>query len=520
MNNMASTLLSLIFLLKCVSAQDDFFTTAPFCRTAHNRDDEYKWDSYCKAHTDTWKILRNKQKYETGEDFSWQYRKTSGECGPQCRPSCVTLMLDLDKLQYDTDLTCNANELCHCQHTPRPGSTCSERDFEALFDQHPKCYLEDADCLGPTLYDNKMRRAKNMLSSSDSSSLELNECDALPDDDFYCRFQDWKIINPIDKYSCRDGDYPECLDETKIYWEFCNIVEEDPQCDYDEECEGNRCGKTCRKRTEPFPPGWTTFVVSGAIPYRPDFNPLCDGQLSLADSTSSACFLQRVEVYYPPDDDCSTIGCPHCHDCPKLQLGDKFGPLELVGFGHQIQGNKEGHSCTACDSRNSVYCEKGVELDCDDLFKWNCHESRNCYTNQELGVASFNENQCSFAEDPNAQDETFAMANKAENTVEGNDVGFITSIAVPAAVCMLLLVGLLCCCKRKCNAGGSSKGMRTNSGDDASQSSSMKDVMSVANAAKSVEMDENVETIHISNLGVLKQKLQMLDCSRPTRTGE
>jgi hypothetical protein len=158
-------------------------------------------------------------------------------------------MLDLEKFSYDTELTCTANELCHCSHVRRPGSECAQTSLEDLFDKHPKCYLEDADCLGPTLYDNKVAMANTLLPGD---GLKVQQCDSIPDDPLYCRFQDWKLITPIDRYSCKKNDYPDCLErDTKIYWEFCNVVEEDPGCDHDEECDGkgNRCGKVSSLRS-------------------------------------------------------------------------------------------------------------------------------------------------------------------------------------------------------------------------------------------------------------------------------
>lgn len=326
----------------------------------------------------------------------------SHECGPQCRPSCVTLMLDLEKLAYESQVTCTEGELCHCAHSSHPSSKCSSGRLEALFDHHPKCYLEDADCLGPTLYDNKVKRAIDLQPSIDQFT-SLQQCDSLPDEDLYCRFQDWKVINPIEKERCRDGSFPDCIDESKIYWEYCNIVEEDPACDRDEECrDGDRCGRRCPKITEPFPPGWTTFVVSGAIPFRPEWNPVCADQLPLADATNSACFLQRVEVYYPPEDEDCGIGCPHCHDCPLLSVGDKFGPLEVVGLNRGLHNDNDRRNhhggCSSCDDRGSLSsCQAGEDWKCrDGKHLPDCSRATNCFTNEVFGLGDFVDNQCTF----------------------------------------------------------------------------------------------------------------------------
>lgn len=498
-----------------------FENSAPFCYAPKYKDNEYDEADYCKADTNTWKNLRSKQIVETGEDFTWYYREASGECGPQCRPSCITLMLDLNTLDYESEITCTPNELCHCAHVPRSGSECTESRLEALFDNHPKCYLEDADCLGPTLYDNKVKRAID-LQPSIAEFADLRQCDTLPDDGLYCRFQDWKIINPIEKYSCRDGSFPECLErDSKIYWEYCNIVEEDAGCDYDEECtENGRCGKNCPKITEPFPAGWTTFVVSAAIPFRPTLNSLCAEQLPLSDATSSACFLQRIELFYPPEDADCGIGCPHCHDCPLLSLGDKFGPLEVVGFGHGIAGRTEGHSCAACDSRDSLSCGKGVELDCDDLFKWKCEESTNCYTNELLGVNNFAENQCTFGipeEASSTRGFSFATAGGHD---AGKDAGFKSAVSVPTVLLAMACMLLFLLFQRRRLRNRVAKGAYPSGALHTLEPISEDDESNASEGAKrgheDMATDENVETVHISNVNAFRQKLHLLDCTRPT----
>ena len=153
-----------------------------------------------------------------------------------------------------------------------------------------------------------------------------------------------------------------------------------------------------------------------------------------------------------------------------------------------------------------------------------------CYTNEEMGVALFEENQCSFIEQPAEQlGASVVSATSGANEVdEGDGISFseavVASLVAVAAV-VVLFVGYRII-KSLCAKGtDSSKGVQTNSvepisEDEASASSSTKDMVNVAHAASAVEVDENVETVHISNLGALRQKLRMLDCSRPVRTGE
>ena len=282
-------------------------------------------------------------------------------------------MLDLDKLDYDKDLKCEVDELCQCEF-----SKCSECDSEKeiiLFEDHPKCYLEQADCLGATVYDDTAAVVE--LTLNDPSLPALEHCTSIPDEDLYCRFQDWKMVGPME-IDC-DPQKEPCFDkERRIFFEYCHIAEEDPSC---QECTEDRCAKDCPKTIEPFPPGWTTFVVSASIPYPLGQNARCDRVLDWEEEAGAACFLERVEIYYPPEnEDCSDVGCPHCHDCPLLSLGDTFGPLEVVGFGHGIQT-----PCSACDAKTSKKC--GVDtLSCDSLLQ--CENAVDCATGESLGLAS------------------------------------------------------------------------------------------------------------------------------------
>jgi hypothetical protein len=261
---------------------------------------------------------------------------------------------------------------------------------------YPKCYLEKADCLGPTVYDDVVAFTKLLAGANHP---DMCHCTCIPDnDDTYCRFQDWPMVRPMGDPSCSH----ECFDPPrKVFWEFCNIVEEDPDCDTDntnDECRDGKCGKKCKKIVEPFPDGWTTFVVTAPIDFVSGENSECDKKLEYADQTDSACFLQRIELYYPPkDEDCSE-GCPTCHDCPLLSLGDKFGPLEVVGFGHCLNDGKSKHNqeCAACDRQDEKMCSAECNIDCDLMD--DCADSVDCYSGSPLGIADFVD-ECTFCID-------------------------------------------------------------------------------------------------------------------------
>lgn len=231
----------------------------------------------------------------------------------------------------------------------------------------------------------------------------------------------------------------------------------DAFCDVDENCLGNRCGKQCSKKIEPFSPGWTTFTVTASVPLDPtgidasESNYLCNERLPLAEKSKSACFMQRVEFYYPPEDEDCAGGCPNCHECPLLNLGDKFGPLEVVGFGHCIHRINEDHTCSSCDSASSKACEQGCELDCDDLFEWNCEESVDCHTEENMGFLNFQNNSCTWGindKPPILDEPTFiALATKGDHQDE-NEGSNIPAIVVPIAA-TLLCVGLIAMYKTK-----------------------------------------------------------------------
>ena len=411
----------------------------PFCTQAKNS--QNKDLERCKQKTDTWNDI-----ISSGEDITFHRRHLTGECGPNCRPSCVTLMLDLDKLDYREDLTCEADNLCLCEF--EKCSKCTDED-----QSHPKCHLEHADCLGATVYDDTVSYTEYLLSVQPEISLpKQDKCTSIPDDDLYCRFQDWKIVKPIEDFNnCKDE---WCVESPrKIYWEYCNIVEEDPNCDQKDinnDCKDKKCGKACEKITEPFPPGWTTFVVSASFPYETVLNEKCDKHLEYEDITNSACFLQRVEIYYPEENEDCSLGCPHCHECPLLNLGDKFGSLEVVGFGHCLDDdntNKEEHVCAACDRQDRKKCQEGCELDCDDLFS--CHESIDCYSGNELGFPFFPD-QCTFCNSVQSASISKASAPiepSESKTYSGTTIALVAGIVLVVSASLFLL-------RRKCQTKG------------------------------------------------------------------
>lgn len=351
-----------------------------FCRSPDQNNKQLLQElDLCKLREEdeTWYALTEGQNRE----IPVRHRLYSNECGPHCRPSCITLMLDLDELDISTDLICEEDKLCNCEFSKGGNYECSDQDYQDLIEAHPKCYLEGSDCLGPTVYDDHAAYAKTYVDVP-----ELKHCTALPSEkSLYCRFQDFPVVTPIEGFDkCDHG----CFDDSKIYFEYCNIVGEDQQCDH---CDNKNCGQRCKKVTEPFPNGWTTFVVSGSIPYSQGRNDKCDNVLEYEGESRAACFLQRVEIFYPPNDleTCDDqYDCPICHDCPLLSLGDKFGPLEVVGFGHCID-----HECAGCDSRDKKECGK-CDGRCNDIF--DCDALVDCNTEQSLFVPDFGDNMCSF----------------------------------------------------------------------------------------------------------------------------
>ena len=368
-----------------------------WCSTQSGVDKEH---NICKEREEKWSLLK-----ADNPSMSFYSRDLTGECGPNCRPSCVTLMLDAKELFFNQQdkLKCSTDELCKCE-TSKCNQECSDDDKDKLlYDDHPKCFLEETRCLGPTLYDDYVGKAKSMLPSESAESLKLDQCTYLPDDEFYCRFKDFPLITPKKiESSCNELG----CDDMKIYFEYCNVVEEDQNCHNDkdhDECENEKCARSCPKVVEPFPSGeWTTFVVSAPVL---NIGNQCGDLLELDDvGHHEACFLQRVDIYYPPVDECNdgdvcsdpgTRGCPHCHDCPLLSLGDKIGALEVVGFGQCFEkSNRKHQSCAACDIRDRIGC-KDCTVDCQ--YQENCHLLEECDgPGTLLNISNFVENDCSF----------------------------------------------------------------------------------------------------------------------------
>jgi hypothetical protein len=375
----------------------------PFCVVPNDTTWSTPYQS-CKMESGTWKSLlshnisSNRNSSETAtngtleepSDADW-----TGECGPQCRPSCITLLLDLDRLKTDNFL-CPNDASCGtpCEHISQ--STCRSNDTEALYQQYPKCFLEEAQCLGPTIYEDIAALYESRLSnhSSNQSLPALDHCTVLPRDEFYHRFQGWDIISPIDRLQndcAHNTTSTTCFNQTrKIYFEYCNVVEEDYescrscQATNVASCLGNQ---QCAKIIQPFPDGWTTFVISASIPF-PDNDGPCrrDSTTNISD-VDTVCFLQRIQLYYPPF-------CPHCHTCPQIGLGDTFGPLEVVGFGHAIE-----QSCAPCHRPSLLTNQSARTLSCEAIDR--CHELVDCHAGASLGLPSFLDNQCSFQADVN-----------------------------------------------------------------------------------------------------------------------
>ena len=136
----------------------------------------------------------------------------------------------------------------------------------------------------------------------------------------------------------------------------------------------------------------------------------CDTLLEYETITDRACFLQRIELFYPPtntDEECSSNtnkeqDCPVCHDCPLLRIGDTFGPLEVVGFGHCLTGGggTGGQECVGCDRPDHKECGT-CTMNCQTLS--NCDESIDCTTGESLGIPDFIDNECSFCQSNDSQ---------------------------------------------------------------------------------------------------------------------
>jgi hypothetical protein len=356
----------------------------------------------CKMESETWKGLlspndsSNQNRSGTTSNVTSEEsidENWTGECGPQCRPSCITLLLDLDRLSIDNFLCPNGASCSRpCEHISQ--STCRSSDTDALYQQYPKCFLEEAQCYGPTMYEDIAALYESRLPTNNrnDSLPPLDHCTVVPREDFYQRFQGWNVISPMNRRqdNCSDNTTStNCFNRTsKIYFEYCNAVEEDyMSCRSCQATNGKTCldNQQCPKIIQPFPDGWTTFVVSASIPF-PDNDRSCHRDSTTNDTgVDAVCFLQRIQLYYP-------TSCPHCHTCPQISLGDTFGPLEVVGFGHAIQQN-----CAPCHRPSIVSNLSAHALSCEAIER--CHESVDCHSGTSLGLPSFLDNKCSFQPD-------------------------------------------------------------------------------------------------------------------------
>lgn len=414
----------------------------------------------CKAHDETWtKLLASPQPERasppirddrspiSNSDTNNSDPRTigsytpqwTGECGPHCRPACLTLLLDLDRLDYARQLKCRSNQLCHCHFEPCNNGRghCTGPDKDRLFRNYPKCYLEDATCIGPTAFDDTVA-----MMGQKAEELRISHCTTIPEGELYDRFRDWHLVTPIHT-SCQDGD--SCFHgDRKIYFEYCNVVEEDPSC---LSCNHRRhCPRDCAKTVQPFRSGWTHFVVAASIPYPVGVNNRCDNLLRWEDQTATACFMQRVDLYYPETEMDYGTACPHCHECPLISLGDRLGALEVVGFGHSIK-----KPCESCDdpiTKASITTgAKAASIDCEELQL--CDPSFQCGTGEYFDFIGFTSNKCSFCQsdvswvttpgtpyptDENTQDDADDLGDQNTNTQpwEQNKSDFDDQTPIPA----------------------------------------------------------------------------------------
>lgn len=289
-------------------------------------------------------------------------RKFTKECGPHCRPSCITLMLDLDRLLEKHPPMCQtSSNSCHYN----PNFPCNPTE---LFWNHPPCAYEQASCLGPIVSDDKISH----LFGDHQALFGYNErCNTFLGDD-RARFHGWPVVTPL-------SPSPSCLGSNthRLFFKFCNTVGE--RCNDD--CrDTSSCaqGTMCHKLVEPFADGWTTFVVSASVPFHGEEVHCMDSELP--PTSGSICWAERVSIYYPR-------GCPHCHTCPNIGLGDRFGPLEVVGLG--ATGD---HPCSACDN---LEARSDDYFSCDTLSQ--CRWIKDCGTGELLGVPDFVENGYSYS---------------------------------------------------------------------------------------------------------------------------
>ena len=301
-------------------------------------------------------------------------RNLTGECGPHCRPSCITFMLNLNNLLQNHPPVClhSANS-CGYHRNSRCNQTVA-----------PTCELEHANCFGPALFDDKV---SHLVEHHQQLFDHHERCNTFPMGDDGDRFRGWPMATPmypLSTNSCNIGSN----NSDRLFFKFCNVVGED--------CEpyttsGEDLEHSCSKRVEPFVDGWTTFIVSASIPFRGPVRH-CMETVKLPLTSGSLCWAERVSIYYPQ-------GCPHCHTCPNIGLGDRFGPLEVVAL-----GSKGSDPCSSCDS-NEQRSDEGFT--CQALDQ--CRNSADCESAASLGVPLFTENNHSFTRTAlkSAMNETF-----------------------------------------------------------------------------------------------------------------
>ena len=441
----------------CQAPKDDDNHTAPYPNS-------------CKAQSQTWKLLSDQSTSTTTIDMNTEWTNAnndttcrtnrfpndylSGECGPQCRPSCITLQLSLKKLQqnYNDVILCSNDKSTQntsdcfdnhysqknkCAYTKRqPQPICDAAT--TLYEQYPSCYLEDAKCFGPTLYDDIVALYESRWNNTTATTTRIpsmEHCTAIPrENPLQERFHGWPIVTPRQVHCDDDNSTSPCFnsstgssDNDMLYFEYCNILEEDyDSCDAcitgtSSSPSGAKeaCRNECSKVIQPFPSGWTTFVVSASIPYKNIDHTMhdasvCDQDIQYANETGAVCFLQRIEVYYPED-------CPYCHGCPhNVGLGDMFGPLEVIGFGH-VATNSENlqqpqQGCAPCNKASRIRNSETTSLSCLQLQQ--CHESVDCSTGTTLGIPSYTSNQCSF-QNPSIEDDDLVQEDSTPSDDDG-----------------------------------------------------------------------------------------------------
>lgn len=262
------------------------------------------------------------------------------ECGPHCRPSCLTFLLDLDRYVETESCLYQSNTWDACE---------------------AHCGTEAASCFGPDIY-----------------ARHPNAPCTIPLE----RYQGWPVASRLSNMNCGDNETP-CFGSSnnQHYFEYCNVVREECGDDGD-----------CTRYTAPLPDGHSTIVVLIDLPDK--------------------CFVQRISLYYPEQ-------CDTCHDCSLLQLGDRFGNLELVGFGHSI-----AQPCASCDVESAQLSSPKDALDCSEIQQ--CHETVDCTTGDSLELPPFS-SQCSFTSDLFGEAGTITGDSyNPDNNITGNPDNNIT----------------------------------------------------------------------------------------------